>query len=325
MIWREQLDARLIDGPGQPVEGAITARSIDWKDIALDDKESFRSGLRNLGLPDGLVADGMSFLGDVSRDLLGVDKEISDFRDRTKGASFFVTPPELLALYEKKRSIRRRLNDWLAARTIRVERTEELLLRIPVFILSAPDVESCSASFTTATELARNLSCEIKILGSGIAGGSEVTCQAQCEFTVNSGKAKVVFISAELTVGEVQVLEKGLAVGQGNNILAIEFPNPEPAVAVVPDDVNLTPGELKRIYLLEGDTTGDISTYHYEYRQIRPAAFSLGGQAFGANLGLTVDVSIQQWVALSYALKGGYKYSCYGLERGQGIVWSVSS
>jgi hypothetical protein len=323
MPERQMMDGRLTDGVAQPLEGAVTSRSINWTDIALTNDEVFASGLHDLGVPDDEAAQGVALLRRVSRELDAVDDEISDFHERIKNLNFFMTPPALMELYNKKRTIRMRLDDWLNSKEIRIDRVEHLPLKIPVFVLSAPGVAMCSASFSTSTELTRNLNCNVKVYGSGIAGGSEVACETQCEFAVEAGKAKVVFIPAELTVGEVSVTKKGEAVGRGRNIQAIEFPH-QPAVALVPEDVSLQRGALQTSYPLEEDTTGDISTYRYQYRQSNTARFTLGVQAFGMNVTLEADVSISQWVELSYTLKGGYRYSLYSLEKQQGITWDVS-
>ena len=311
------MDQRWTEGDGERLEGEVSVGYVEWEEAALKDKAQFASRLHDVGLPDDEIADGMSVLGQVSSQIAEIDRQIKDLQSGT----YFMLPPELLDLYTKRQSVLERLSDWFSRQTIRVDRTVHSALRVPVFVLSAPAIDGCSASFATSTQLTRNIDCRVAIFGPGMGESYLASCQAKCTFVCNAGDTKVVFIPAELTVGELSVLAKGRVISQGFHITAVQFTDPEPAVTLVPRDAYPSLGARIKTYPLTGDTTGDVSTYGYKYKQSQTAGFSLKVEAFGADIGFKVEVALEREVELTYALKGGYDYSLHYLDEGEGIAW----
>ena len=317
------MDLRIMAGASERLEGDIDAQHLTWEERAFGDEAFFTSGLHDLGLPDSKIAEAWSVFSEMSKPLDSIDDQIREFRERDIGLHLR-TPEELQRLYEKRRSTLKRISDRFKAQTFEINSITQSSLRIPVFILSAPAVEGCSTSFTTSTQLTHNLNFRLTVYGSGIDGATKAWCQARCEFIVNAGDAKIVFLPADLTVGEVSVLVKGKTIAQGSQIQTIDFPESEPAVALIPRDAYPLAGARVKTYPLAGDTTGDVSTYSYDYYQYGTRGFSLKAQAFGLDLGLQVEVALQRTVGLTYTLKGGRDYSLHYVHEGLGITWSVS-
>ena len=317
------MDLRITEGASERLEGDIDAQHLTWEERVFADPACFRSGLHDLGLSDSEIAETWSVFSEMSKPLDSIDHQIREFEERDISLHLR-TPEELKRLYEKRRSTLERISDRFKAQTFRIDSTTQSALRIPVFIISAPAVEGCSVSFTASTQLTHNLNFRLAVYGSGIDGTTKASCETHAEFIVNAGDAKVVFLPAELTVGEVSVLAKGRVIGQGSQIQAIDFPDSEPAVALIPPDAYPSAGALVKTYLLGDDTTGDVSTYSHDYYQYGTRGFSLMAQAFGLNLGLKVEVALNRTVGLTYMLKGGRDYSLHYVHEGLGITWNVS-
>jgi hypothetical protein len=317
------VDLGIAESASERLEGYVDAEHLTWEERAFGDEALFTSGLHDLGLPDSKIAEAWSAFSEMSKPLDRVDDQIRDFQERDT-ALHYQTPEELLRLYEKRRSTLERILDQFKAQTFRIDSTTQSKLRIPVLILSAPAVEGCSISFTTSTQLDRNLSFRLTVYGSGTGGATKASCKAQCEFIVNDGNAKVVFLPAELTVGEVSVLAKGEVIGQGPQIQTIDFPDADPAVTLIPRGAYPAAGALIKTYPLAGDTTGDVSTYRYDYNKYDNIGFSLKTQAFGLDVGLQVEVALLRTVGLTYTLKGGHDYSLHHVDEGVGITWNLS-
>lgn len=318
------MDQKSEEVPSEQLEGFVYAEHLNWWEVAHADEALFTSGLRDLGLPDGEIAEAWSVFSQTYRPLAKVDSEIDELNERYRGISFATAPADLVRLYEKRQGIVTRLNDRFKKRTIRINRTTQSKIRVPLFIISAPAVEDCSTSFTASGQFTRNLDCQVEIYGSGIGGITKASCQAQCTFTVNAGNAKVVFLPAELTVGEVSVLAKGKVIGQVSQVEAIDFPDSEPAVALILAGDFPSTGSRITTYQLAGDITGDVSTYSYDYKQSNTLGFSLKVPVFGVDVGLKAQVVLESEIGLTYSLKGGRDYSLHYLQEGQGITWSVS-
>ena len=314
------MDLDWTEGPSQELDGEVVAEPLVSEDLALINQANFIAGLEILGLPSANIAEVRSILVDISSRTAAID----EYNLAHGNAMYFMTPRELAKLYAKKSSAITRLGRWLTNRRVEVERTVELTQRIPMFVLSAPDVKGCTATFSTSEQVTRNLECKLAVYGSGLSVGSKGSCSAKCEFSAENGEAKLVFTQAEITVGEVSVIEGGRKVGQGRQITAIEYlPKCEPAVALIPVGGGPTAGALVNTYPLSDDTSGGIAAYGYEYTQARTVGFGLGLKAFGADISLTVDVTLERAVGLTYKLKGGHEYQLHQLSEGQGIVWKV--
>jgi hypothetical protein len=306
-----------MNGDVEWLQGEVFAEPLQPEEIALSDQANFLSGLTHLGLSDSAVAEARSLLTQVESATVAID----DFK-RVHGDAYFVTPPELERLYKEQESRKQRFFNWVSRRTIQVERTQELVEKVPVFLLSAPDVSGCSVSFSLNDQLMRNLDCKLAVYGSGLSVGSKWSCRARCQFGAQAGEAKLVFVLAEITVGDVAILEKGKKVGQGRQITAVEYKaNSEPGATLVPSHSIYQSGSLAMTYPLLGDSSASISKYDYDYAQANTVGFTLGLKAFGADVGLTVDVTLEREIGLTYNLIGGYDYHLHNLTTGQGISW----
>lgn len=302
------------------LEGSIRSWDLPWHSAATSDPEAFARGLQELGLPDREVREVIPTVDEAS----SVNKAIDHFNYEHRFVRFFRAPEELEELYSKRLGIIDRLSDWFSHRSFRIDKTEEKKVDLPVFVLSAPAVDGCSTSFTLAKEVTRNLSCDLKVYGTGTFGGAESNCNATCTFTAQAGEVKVVFARAELTVGTVTTLINNTPLGEGTTITAIEFPdNTAPGVKLVRDDPPLHPGEYFRTYPLAGDTPGAPERYAYDYRETDTRGFGIGVNAFGADLGLKVEVTLKESIGLEFALSGGHDYPLYSPANGHGIMWQL--
>ena len=312
------MDTRSTNDDVEWLEGDIAVEPLEEDEIALADQTSFLSGLQQLKLPESTIGQARSLLEEVE----SATAALHDYERRHGDGRYFVTPPELRSLYEKQGSAKQRLIGWFKGRTVQIERTEEFFERVPVFVLAAPNVQGCSAAFTTSEQLTRNLDCKVAVYGSGLSAGSKWSCKARCEFSAESAEKKLVFVPAEITVGEVSVFEGTKKVGQGRQITVIEYKaNCKPGVTLIPANGGPSSGAAVETYPLAGDTSGGLSTYAHEYTQATTGGFTLGLKAFGGDVSLTVDVTLERLVGLTYKLKGGYDYHLHNLTAGQGISW----
>ena len=114
-----------------------------------------------------------------------------------------------------------------------MERVEEVPVRLPIFVLSAPVVPGCIVKFGTETTTSTDIDCTLNIRGTGLSGGCTMTSKATCEFTAGEGVIKAAFVPAKVTVAEVSVLRDNRVLHKGLQIDAAEMVvTGKPAVTV---------------------------------------------------------------------------------------------
>ena len=107
------MDQKSEEVPSEQLEGFVYTEHLNWWEVAHADEALFTSGLRDLGLPDGEIAEAWSVFSQTYRPLAKVDSEIDELNERYRGISFATAPADLVRLYEKRQGIVTRLNDGL--------------------------------------------------------------------------------------------------------------------------------------------------------------------------------------------------------------------
>ncbi len=312
-----------LDGGAEPVAGQVQTVTRQWDQIALDDRNAFEFGLREAGLPDPDVLEALAVRDDVANVRARLDQQIKDFWATTRNR-YITAPPEVERLYDAQASAGNRLRDWFSGRKFRVDDTTTAEVRIPLFLLSAASVPGCTASFAREETAEGQLSWDVTLFGTGLAGSSSLKVSASATFTAASGEAKVVFLPGSMTVEKVTVLEHGREAGRGYRIDGSRFTHDsQPGLRLLPQSVALPGGELVSKYPLAGDSTGALAKYKYSDEHSASVELSLGIKAFGADLKLKGEAKRNTSVEVTYELKGGFDYELRRFAEGDGLVWAT--
>jgi len=309
-----------LDGEAQPIAGQVKMRTTHWDQAALENRNAFEFGLREVGLPESDVRDALAVRDTVVRVRTHLDRQIEDYW-ATATVRYEIAPPEVQELQSARGSAMDRLRDWFTGKTVRVEDTATTDVRISLFVLSAPSVPGCTATFAREQTAEGQLSWDVTIFGTGLSGSSSLEVSTSATFTAASGEAKVVFLPGSLTVEKVTVLQHGQEIGRGYRINAAEFKHNQPGLRLLPASTVLPAGELVSTYPLADDPTGALAKYTYSDKITSTMQLQLGIKVFGADLTLKAQATRSTSVAVTYGLKGGFDYELRQFAEGDGLVW----
>ncbi|MGW5187848.1 hypothetical protein ACWEOO_01235 [Kribbella sp. NPDC004138] len=225
----------------------------------------------------------------------------------------------------KRRTVKQRFFDRLAGRRFGYSDVTEHEVRVPLFVLAAPEPAGCSATFSQDVMAGRALAWNVTLFGSGLGGSSSFRVTSTWKFQASAGDSKQVFLPVTVTVATVRVMVGERVVTTTRQVVASDAtPAKQPGLTLLRPGVQEPAGEVICEYPLAGDTTGAIATYGATYARTSSGRVELGAEAFGVGATLSADVSFDQAIALDLELRGGHDYSLHRLRSGQGMAWSVA-
>jgi hypothetical protein len=287
---------------------------------AIESREAFDSGLRAIGLPESEVARIVSLRDETDTQLRAVNAEIRRYRPPDEHYAFDPVPPNL---YVRRDSLWRRLADSLAGREIRVLEATDADVRVPLFVLSCPDVDGCAAAFDREEMRGHALAWSLTVYGSGVGGSRDVSASASAGFTAAAGETKLVFIPLTVTVQRVAVLEAGRQIGTGVQVDGSSVrTDSNPGLLLLPPGTTPPEGAPVQRFPLAGDTTGALATYQWKYTRTSKRNAEVGLEAFGMKASLKVGSELSTQVVLKYELRGGYDYVLLNVAQGDGLLWA---
>ncbi|TNC24338.1 hypothetical protein [Amycolatopsis alkalitolerans] len=308
-----------VRGEEESLEGhSADLSSQDWVRTALDDRAKFAKDLRLLGLDHGVVRQGLRLRDEAEKDL----KEFSsptrfshiDYADSVGG---HVSGGAAAVTFGQ------RLRDWWDARKILVEARQDVAVRIPLFVLSAPKIETCAASVKIAEQRARKVEWEVKILGSGIGGGRAVMATVTSSFSASNGENKLIFLPVTVGIERVRITEGGREIGRGYRVdpstRGLHYS--APGSLLLDSDYSPHIGALKETYSLAGDSPGAISEYEYTYEQEDIKKYSVGFKIKEFEASLQFSHLMHSSATLGFKLCGGHDYALHGIDDCEGVAW----
>jgi hypothetical protein len=312
-----------LQGEAEPFAGETSWSPQAWEESALADRDVFDQSLRNAGLPSADIREALELRDDVASQAELWDRQIDEFRERTKDVRDFGTRPQVRKMTRQRNSVIDRLRDWFGGRSVRVDASEEVELRIPLFVLAAAEVPGCTASVETQQERGGGLEWGITIFGTGLGGSAQVTVASSSKFSAASGEIKVVFLPASVTVEKVTMLDDGREVGHGHRVDASRLEKTGAlGLRLLPEGMIPPLGALAERFPLAEDTTGAVASYEYTYARSGNGDLSVGVQAFGTGLRLKATVELSESITVAYGLAAGVDYELHQLAEGYGLLWA---
>jgi len=319
--WLHGTDER-IGGHGAVADVTV----IPWEEAALANPSRFADELRTLGLR---VEDIDASVDLAASGKAEADTAVSNFW-ATRGHNFFEDPADPARAKQIYNSAQAsglsKLRNWWKDRNIciQVEERTEVSLQLPLFLISAPGIPGCSATFTTESFEGHGFGWSVTIMGTGLGADSSVQASASATFKAASGETKVVFLPATVFVEKITVLDRGAPIYNGYRIdvAGIHKQNYAPAVMLL--DANSLPplGRKDKDYQLGGDTSGGITTYKHTYMRTKKPFKRLGIKTHGVELELSVQSEMSKRKELVYDLRGGYDYVLHRVADWDGLLWA---
>ncbi len=315
-----------LHGIQEPIPGRSVAdvTVMPWEKAALANPSRFAEDLRVLGLRDEDFQTSVDLAASVKAE---ADAAVRVFLGR-RGPGIMGNPSDAVEadrIYNSARSAGlSTLRSWWKDRSIRIEDRNEVLLQLPLFLISAAAAPGCTASFTMEGGQAQEFSWSVTILGTGLGADSSIRTSASATFRVAAGETKVVFLPATVFVEKVVVLDRGTLISHGYRIdvAGLHKQIYDPAVMLLAADAVPPLGTIERRYKLSGDLTGDIATYGYTFTRFRKRPLRLGIKAYGTELGLSVLSVMEKRMELTYELRGGYNYALHRVAEWDGFIWA---
>jgi len=309
-------------GEVEPLAGSARLRPATTSELAVRNRTAFADGLARLGLG---AADRNEALR-VRDEVAGEVRLLDDHYAAIARASYRISsPPEAIAIAQQRRSAFQRLSDWFADRQFEVHATTTLEVRVPLFVVAAPDVDGCRTTLAPAGRRPCALSAEVVVYGAGGGAGAIGHVTTTSGVSVAHGERTVVFVPVTVTVADVTVYDAGRQIGRGIQVGAGAAPR-----AITPGALRYRPGArpaatgaLTDTYFLRTEAPGSVQTYerveqhpHVETRDLR-----LGLAAFGVDATIGATVSLTAPVVLDLDLAGGHDYELHEPEQGYGLAW----
>ncbi|MEV1177558.1 hypothetical protein [Nonomuraea sp. NPDC049784] len=304
------MDVKWVSGEVLPVEGqAEILTEEQWGHLsAVAIQEVFESGLREMGMP------AMDIHHIVSqRDMM--------YARTSKNLKYWPRDvwPRLIGGVLKDR-----LHDWFSQRAIQVDKSVDVHVHVPLFVLAAPEVTGCKASFKTQEKTAQKLGWKVSVLGAGLEDSGVLEATISSSFNAVSGETKVVFVPISVPVEKVTIIESGHTIGEGHRVNAKELRvTGNPGLLLLPPRDAPPIGDLAERYPLAGDATGALATYEHVLSSMFGHSLNIGVQAFGSDVGIRTAIETSTSVTLTYELRGGFDYELHFLAEGQGRVWGA--
>lgn len=308
-------------GRAEPVSGDVSlGEEASWVTAALDSREALHSGLSAIGLADSEVTRIVSLRDETEAELRAVNKQIDRYRPP---GSHFALDPVPPSLYVRRDSLWQRLADALAGREVRILETTDAEVRVPLFVLSCPDVNGCTAAFDREEMHRRSLGWNMTVFGTGVGGSREVRASASAGFMAAAGETKVVFVPLTVTVERVAVLESGRQTSTGLQVDARSMrTDSSPGLLLVPPGATPPAGAPVQRFPLAGDTSGALASYRWKYERTAKLEVNVGLEAFQSKVSLKIGTELTTQVRLEYGLRGGHDYVLLRAAEGDGLLWA---
>lgn len=316
------MDDQIREENRTPLIGTIRPlRSLDWAELAAGNPGFFERSLRELGLRDAAVKQALTQRSEVEAKLRGLDAEEAKWRRQHRGL-YAVTPPELRLIAEERDAAYRSLWDVLKGVSLRAEDTAEARVWVPLFVLSAPDVDGCSVTFEESRMAGRALGWKITLFG-GLNGGEAVRATSTTKIPAENGQMKQIKAPIDLTVERSAVLQRGKDTGRTVYQIKAERSKVEATVPeLIEKEERLEIGELIRSVRLSRDAAGAPYEDTLTYEWTRSKSLSLDFKVFGAQLALDTQVQQDEKFELKYILRGGHDYAIHYTTDRHGILWT---
>jgi hypothetical protein len=198
-------------------------------------------------------------------------------------------------------------------------------VRVTLFELSAPAVRDCQVTIETSKSRKASSQWTIGYKSAGKGSKIDVRSTQSAAFQVNEGQQKRVFVYVPATISRIFELRGSRL--QPRNLINLSI-SPKQAAEMDPPGVEtihseLLPAEELEHYRLLGDTSGDRSTYAYEFERSKDVSASLAMALKGVSAAATATVNVTASVKLTMNLAAGHDYHLHSSASGPGIVWKI--
>jgi hypothetical protein len=221
-----------------------------------------------------------------------------------------------------------RILDWIRGRKFDVVDGDPVKVDVPLFVLSAPDVEGCEVTYSVEDLEQGKAELSLTFFGNGIVADAIVECKATSTFSAAEGEVREVFLPLWIRPRRVVVRNTdGAVVGTGH--FAQPFKGKEvvrPGTRVLPNSpYSADASGESELYPLRNDSVGAKATYQAVYTAGASFGVSLGFKAFDNDNTAKLGLRVQRSITLESVLRGGHDYRMSRTAEIPGIVWEVVS
>jgi hypothetical protein len=308
-----------IRGEVESLAGSARLRPVPPWELAVENRSAFAEGLNQLGMSATDRDAALRLRDDVSGEIRTLDDDYAAIAR----ASFPPAPAlDAIAIAEQRRRAYQRLSAWFTERHFEVRHRAAAELRIPLFVVGAPDVAGCRSEITPTGKPANALSVRFTLhgIGGGASGHAIVTDRVRAA----PGATTAVFVPVKVAVDEVVVHDDGRSIAHGPQIALAGAPCASgPAAMWLPADATPTVGEPLHTYLHRGDLAGQVFAYERRmgcgYAETRDLRFGIAMGGLEATV--TVGVALAGPVTVATKLVGGHDFDLHETAQGYGVVW----
>jgi hypothetical protein len=284
----------------------------------VENRTAFAEGLTQLGIAAAERDEVLRLRDDVAREV----RALNDDYAAIARASFPPAPAlEAIAIAEQRRRAYLRLSAWFTDRHFEVRHRATTELRIPVFVLSAPDAAGCRSEIVPTGTPPTALSARFTLHGMGGGAHGHVTVTGRVCAT--PGSSTIVFVPVNVAVAEVAVHDDVGPMGEGALISIAGAPcTAGPAGLRLAAEETPT-GEPLHTYSHRADLTGQVFSYERRTGSIHSAGreMRLGLSVGGVEATVTVEVALAGPLTVATDLAGGRDYDLHETAQGHGVVW----
>jgi len=312
-----------LSGVEEPLEATTDVKLAGWEEVAIASPERFAADLTALGIPPSQVEEGVA----LGRDAQAEIATAVEAYWASQPLRYADTPPEREAEVQQVYSLAydgalRRIADWLAGRKLEVVESNLEKVNVPLFVLSAPDRPRACVTFKAEATQKRKIGWSVEVAGTGLGSEATITTTVSSAFTAGPGEFKTVFLPLTVSVERVRVQQRGATVGTRVNVERLADQHPVPGILRLDPGSYPKAGEHEQTYEIAGDPSGAIATYGYSYDQAKVPTVKLGVKAFGADLSVSCEATLETAVSLTFELPGGKDYELYRTAGTDGVMWT---
>jgi hypothetical protein len=307
-------------GEVEHLAGSARLRPAAPWELAVEHRTAFADGLTQLGLNDEDRADALRVRDTVAGEVL----QLGDEYAAIARAAYRPAPVrEAIAILEERRTAHERLAAWFADRRFEVRARATTDVRIPLFVIAAPDVAGCRTELWPTGTPAAALSARFTLFGTGGGGGATGLATITDGVCTGPGTSRLVFVPVKVTVAKVTVYgNQGLA-GQGLQVSITGAPRTAGTYAVQLEADTPSPIGRRLQTCAHRNDAPDICAYERipahappEIREVRLPITIEDMEAV-----VTAAVALSGPVTIAADLAGGHDYDLHDLAQGHGIGW----
>jgi len=308
-------------GEVEPVAGRARLRPASASELAVWNRTAFADGLAQLGLGTHDRDEALRLRDDVAGEVRMLDDRYATIARASYRLS---CPPEAIAIAERRGAAIQRVSDWFADRRFEVHATTTIEVRVPLFVIAAPDVAGCSSALRPAGISPTTLAGRVTLCGTGGGAGATGNVTTTGRVSVEHGEDKAVFFPVTVTVADVTVHDDGRQVGHGIQVEVSTAPSVvAPGLVRLAHDATPPIGAVAHTYPLGRDRPGCVFADERIEAYAQPATKDLhiGFTVFGIETSVAATVTLTRPVVVAYDLAGGHDYDLHELAHGFGIAW----